>query len=86
MELIVAELVSNAVRHGKPPYALTLKETAGVIRGEVRDGSKVTPVPNPFPDENGGFGLGIVNACSSRWGTDIGDDGKHVWFEVGQQI
>lgn len=82
IELVVAELVSNAVRHALPPYELELAEVRGMIRGEVRDASTDQPVPNPSPDHHGGFGLGIVTACTARWGTEINGAGKEVWFEV----
>ena len=82
IELVVAELVSNAVRHGAPPYEVLLSESDGTIRGEVRDGSHVGPTQNLHPDHEGGFGLGIVSACTSRWGTALKSTGKQVWFEV----
>jgi anti-sigma regulatory factor (Ser/Thr protein kinase) len=82
IELVVAELVSNALRHGTPPYEVELSESDGVIRGEVCDGSRVAPALNPHPDHHGGFGLGIVAACTARWGTALGASGKLVWFEV----
>jgi anti-sigma regulatory factor (Ser/Thr protein kinase) len=82
IELVVAELVSNAVRHGTPPYDVELYEAAGVIRGEVRDRSSVLPIFNPTPDHRGGFGLGIVAACTARWGAVADADGKEVWFEI----
>lgn len=82
IELVVAELVSNAVRHASPPYEIDLTERDGVIRGEVCDGSQSTPVPNPRPDHFGGFGLGIVTACTTRWGTSATSSGKQVWFEI----
>ena len=82
IELVVAELVSNAVRHASPPFEVELSETDGVIHGEVHDGSQVAPKPNGHPDDHGGFGLGIVSACTSRWGTALVPDGKRVWFEV----
>ena len=84
IELVVAELVSNAVRHGVPPYEIDLYQTAGVIRGEVRDGSSALPLPNRSPDHHGGYGLGIVAACTSRWGTVRDANGKEVWFELEQ--
>lgn len=82
IELVVAELVSNAIRHAQPPYEVELSESDGVIRGEVHDGSRAAPTPNAQPDQHGGFGLGIVAACTARWGIDVVDAGKHVWFEV----
>ena len=82
IELVVAELVSNAIRHAQPPYEVELSESDGMIRGEVHDGSRAAPTPNAQPDQHGGFGLGIVAACTARWGIDVVDTGKHVWFEV----
>ena len=82
IELVVAELVSNAVRHASPPYEVELSELDGVIHGEVHDGSRASPTTNANPDHHGGFGLGIVSACTSRWGTAVVPEGKHVWFEV----
>ncbi|MEO8693941.1 MAG: ATP-binding protein [Acidimicrobiales bacterium] len=82
IELVVAELVSNAIRHAQPPYDVELFEADGMIRGEVHDGSRAMPLPNAQPDQHGGFGLGIVAACTTRWGINVVDAGKHVWFEV----
>jgi anti-sigma regulatory factor (Ser/Thr protein kinase) len=82
IELVVAELVSNAIRHGVPPYEVRLFESGGMIRGMVCDGSTDPPVVNPHPDHLGGFGLGIVTACTARWGTSFGTMGKEVWFEL----
>jgi anti-sigma regulatory factor (Ser/Thr protein kinase) len=83
IELVVSELVTNAIRHGEPPIELELSQpTAGTIRGEIRDGSDVAPAPKPAPDYRGGFGLRIVDARSSRWGTTARSDGKDVWFEI----
>jgi anti-sigma regulatory factor (Ser/Thr protein kinase) len=79
VELVVAELVTNAVRHGEPPIELELSEpTEGTIRGEICDGSRIAPVPNAAPDFRGGFGLRIVDARTSRWGTTARSDGKYV--------
>jgi anti-sigma regulatory factor (Ser/Thr protein kinase) len=82
LALVVAEVVSNAVRHGLPPYELELAEVDGMIRGQVRDASTDAPVPNPSPDHHGGFGLGIVSACTAQWGTVVDHAGKEVWFEL----
>ncbi len=82
IELVVAELVSNALRHAPPPYEVELSESEGVIRGEVHDGSQVAPTRKAQPDQHGGFGLGIIAACTARWGIDLEDAGKRVWFEV----
>jgi two-component sensor histidine kinase len=83
LELVVDELVGNAVRHALPPYDLELsRRIDGTIRGEICDGSVAAPVPNPAPDYRGGFGLRIVDARTSRWGSATQLEGKQVWFEI----
>ena len=82
IELVVDELVGNAVRHGLPPYELALFRADDVIRGEVRDGSNVAPCVNHDPDLYGGFGLHVVTNSTSRWGTNPRPVGKEVWFEI----
>ncbi|WP_205696632.1 ATP-binding protein [Conexibacter sp. SYSU D00693] len=89
VELIVSELVSNAVKYG-PGEPLTLKlahDEDGVVRGEVCD--EGTPDPDlaladlgdpPAPGSTGGYGLHIVDLLASRWGVREGS--THVWFEV----
>jgi len=85
LELVVTELVTNAIRHGEPPVDVELDLTDSVVRGEVLDGSATPPRPNPRPDDRGGFGLTIVAQCTSRWGTEMVRSGRHrkqVWFEI----
>ena len=82
LQLISSELVNNAIRHGSPPYEFDLSYTDGAILGIVSDGSPLLPRTNPSPGEHGGFGLGIVTSCSSRWGTESTPMGKQVWFEL----
>jgi len=81
LELVVTELVSNAIRHGLPPYELELRLIAGAIRVEVSDALPLRAQPRT-PPEPDGFGLGIVNACASHWGADALPTGKLVWVEI----
>ncbi|GHC44679.1 ATP-binding protein [Streptomyces flavofungini] len=88
---IVAELASNAVRHGHVPgrdFRLTLRLTAGgVLRVEVTDTctERLPRPPGPVaPDAESGRGLLLVEALATRWGTEVGPaPGKTVWAEVG---
>jgi anti-sigma regulatory factor (Ser/Thr protein kinase) len=87
LELVVTELVANAVVHAAPPYDLELRRSGGVIRGEVSDASDTPPSINSDPDHHGGFGLRIVAARATRWGiAPLGraseGNGKRVWFEI----
>ena len=82
IELVVAELVGNAVRHASPPYDFEISRVNGMVRGEVHDGATATPTPNTHPDHRGGFGLNIVTSLTTRWGSDPMPDGKQVWFEI----
>jgi anti-sigma regulatory factor (Ser/Thr protein kinase) len=82
LELVVDELVTNAIRHAAPPVELRLYHVNGVIRGHVSDGSCALPHINNDPDQWGGFGLRILNDTTTRWGTTPLQAGKQIWFEI----
>jgi anti-sigma regulatory factor (Ser/Thr protein kinase) len=84
-ELIVTELVTNAVLHGPGGPVLLALDTGGRgVRGQVADPGpgirKQTLVARRAVDE-GGRGLFLVDALSDGWG--LSDDESRVWFEVG---
>ncbi len=97
-ELIVSELVTNAVRastrpDGRPrydgaglPVVIVRLGTDGTrVMIEVWDGIAGAPVPEPSgPDDEGGRGLILVEAvCASwNWETVPGWPGKVVWAEL----
>jgi anti-sigma regulatory factor (Ser/Thr protein kinase) len=81
-ELIVSELVTNAIRHGRPPVRLRLILQGPGLTCEVSDGSSTSPYPrraNTF-DESG-RGLFIVAQLARRWGTRHHSHGKVIWAE-----
>jgi serine phosphatase RsbU (regulator of sigma subunit)/anti-sigma regulatory factor (Ser/Thr protein kinase) len=82
-ELVVAELVTNAVLHGAPPVTLRVLQLAHDVRIEVEDEGRHRPIPvRAGPDAMTGRGLNLVACLSTRWGVDPTSDGKVVWAEV----
>ena len=85
-ELLVSELVANAVRHaGGQRIDITIAVDDGAVRVEVGDEADSDPVPGQAPgvEDAGGRGLMIVDALASRWGYERRPGGgKRVWFEV----
>lgn len=84
-ELLVSEVVTNAVLHGGVNYApVSVRRTGGAIRVEVVDPGRLFPAEPAAVDlaTPGGLGLGIVDSVSSRWGVDPSETGKVVWFEL----
>ncbi|MEU2671754.1 SpoIIE family protein phosphatase [Streptomyces sp. NPDC007164] len=80
-ELIVSELVTNAVRHGTPPLRLRLILDR-TLTCEVHDGSPVSPhLRHARTVDEGGRGLFIVSQLAAHWGTRYGTDGKTLWTE-----
>jgi anti-sigma regulatory factor (Ser/Thr protein kinase) len=87
---VVAELASNAVRHGRVQgrdFRLRLRLRADrTLRVEVTDarGDRVPCVPDPVAgDAEGGRGLLIVEAYADRWGVTQAPAGaKTVWAEL----
>ncbi|MER7877449.1 SpoIIE family protein phosphatase [Streptomyces solisilvae] len=80
-ELLVSELVGNAIRHGKGPFGLRLLRGDGLIC-EVSDTSPTTPrIRHASETDEGGRGLQLIAALSQRWGTRYTAEGKCIWTE-----
>ena len=87
VELVVSELVTNAVVHAQAPVRVSLQAFEQTLLLEVEDGSQVGPVRvvAQFLD-TGGRGLAIVNVLSRDWGVDARTQGgKSVWAEFDLQ-
>ncbi|MFI9467243.1 SpoIIE family protein phosphatase [Streptomyces sp. NPDC052492] len=84
-ELLVSELVTNALRHGDGPGPVGLRLLRDeVLTVEVADGgSTLTPHPRRArTTDEGGRGLFLVAKLSRRWGSRPAPDGKVVWAEL----
>ena len=85
-ELAVTEVFSNAVRHGNAAQAIRLAVTPkdGYMCVQVTDsGAGMVPKPGALDvDDNGGFGLFIVEQLTRRWGVTREDSKTRVWFEL----
>jgi signal transduction histidine kinase len=83
VSLLVSELASNAVRHARTPFTVSLQCDGSVVRVEVDDdGPGVPVVQNPPSHAVTGRGLVIVDAIADRWGVEASPVGKVVWFEL----
>ncbi|WP_029290311.1 ATP-binding protein [Cellulomonas sp. HZM] len=81
--LLVSEVVTNAVRHARPPVRLLVEVDDERVRVEARDGYSAPPVlKHARPQDDGGRGVWLVDRLASDWGMRAHDDGKTVWFEV----
>lgn len=85
LELVVAEVVTNAIRHGTPGGAVRLAATPKpeFLCVQVTDeGPGFVPRPGAMAsDAHGGFGLFIVERMTRRWGVTREDRRTRVWFE-----
>ena len=83
-ELLITELVANAIRHVPGACAVELTRRDEVLHIAVIDsGAGMPDLQNPGVSAFGGRGLHIVAALSASWGTDHLDDGsKAVWAEL----
>ncbi len=89
MELITAELASNAIRHTPSgedggEFTLTVRTEPGWARVEVSDaGAGQWSGPRDAADDDEyGRGLAIVAALADKLGHDIRAGGQTVWAEV----
>ncbi|MGW5661638.1 SpoIIE family protein phosphatase [Streptomyces sp. NPDC003758] len=80
-ELIISELVTNAIRHGAPPVSVRLLYGRCLIC-EVTDGSSTSPrLRRAATTDEGGRGLFLVAQFAQRWGTRYTAEGKVIWAE-----
>lgn len=81
MELVLSELVTNAVRYGGEPIHLRLIYDRSLIC-EVADGSSTSPhLRYAATTDEGGRGLFLVSQLTERWGTRYTPQGKVIWAE-----
>jgi anti-sigma regulatory factor (Ser/Thr protein kinase) len=80
-ELILSELITNAIRYGSPPISVRLLHYRSLIC-EVSDGSSTSPhVRRAATTDEGGRGLFLVAQFAQRWGTRYTPGGKVIWAE-----
>jgi anti-sigma regulatory factor (Ser/Thr protein kinase) len=80
-ELVVSELVTNAIRYGGTPIRLRLIRDRTLIC-EVTDGSSTAPhLRRARVFDEGGRGLLLVAQLTQRWGARQTASGKVIWCE-----
>lgn len=80
-ELIVSELVTNAIRYGAGPVRLRLLFQSA-LTCEVSDASNTSPrLRHARTTDEGGRGLFLVAQLAHRWGTRYTPQGKIIWAE-----
>ncbi|MFF7791596.1 SpoIIE family protein phosphatase [Streptomyces sp. NPDC007991] len=82
-ELILSELITNAIRHGAGPIRVRLLYGRTLIC-EVSDVSNTAPhLRRAASTDEGGRGLFLVAQLSQSWGTRYLPEGKVIWAECG---
>lgn len=88
-EIVISELVANAVRHARPLSDGTVrvhwKVKDGLVEVEVTDGGGTT-TPQPLPRSTwtpAGRGLRIVRSIAHEWGVVDDKQGCTVWAALG---
>ncbi|MFJ3174130.1 SpoIIE family protein phosphatase [Streptomyces roseus] len=80
-ELVLSELITNAIRHGSEPVRVRLLHDR-VLTCEVFDGSSSSPrLHYAKTTDEGGRGLFLVAQLSRRWGARYTPEGKVIWSE-----
>ncbi|MFA3876441.1 SpoIIE family protein phosphatase [Streptomyces sp. MMCC 100] len=81
-ELVVSELVTNAIRYGKGPVRLRLIRDRGRLLTEVTDANSTSPhLRRARESDEGGRGLFIVMRLSTHWGVRHSRHDKTIWSE-----
>jgi len=82
-ELLVSELVTNAVKYGAAPVWLLIELRPGLVHASVSDSCTELPRRRGAdPDAEGGRGLLVLDALASSWGAVSAGSGKYLWFDL----
>lgn len=83
-ELVLSELVTNAVLHSPGPVRVSVSRRDGCVAIEVvdADGGELPTVHRYSEDAATGRGLQVVEACAAAWGVRGLAAGKGVWAVV----
>lgn len=82
-ELLLSELVTNAVLHARSRITVRVDLSPACLRMEVADDSPRPPVTRHYSAEaTTGRGLNLVAALAQRWGVLPEGQGKAVWVEL----
>ncbi|KUH37932.1 MULTISPECIES: SpoIIE family protein phosphatase/ATP-binding protein [Streptomyces] len=80
-ELMLSELITNAIRYGSDPIHVRMLRDRSLIC-EVSDGSSTSPhLRRAATTDEGGRGLYLVSRFAGRWGTRYTPSGKVMWTE-----
>lgn len=81
--MLVSELVANAVLHTGTPVTVVVRPGEDQVRVEVHDGSAQLPVRRHYSNLSAtGRGLILVDRMAADWGSNPTGNGKVVWFEL----
>ena len=82
-ELLVSELVTNAVIHARTTARLSVSATGSTARIQVTDDGPGQPPPRDPDPDHGGYGLWLVDWLAQSWGVNTGNgQDKTVWFTL----
>lgn len=82
-QLLVSEVVTNALRYGTPPFSMTVEITGDCVEVAVIDEEQEAPRQVDVDElAESGRGLRLVSALAANWGTRSRANGKAVWFTL----
>jgi serine phosphatase RsbU (regulator of sigma subunit) len=82
VELLVSELVTNAVRYAQGKIGLRLILEGGLVCEVLDDSAALPRLRHPDDDDERGRGLQVVSQVAQRWGARRSLAGKVVWCEL----
>ena len=81
-ELLVSELVTNAVRYAQGKIGLRLVLEGGLVCEVLDDSAALPRLRHPDDSDERGRGLQVVSQLAQRWGARRAISGKVVWCEL----